>query len=242
MTDANAKTPGENPRPEARSSFFDRHLGLFITTLISAATITITLLQFYRDTRTAEWERQAAEKRANRNFDIEISRLVVSSIADKNDKMQIAMVSLISLVSDTGLSKGLLEAVKAGGTKVAQKEAQFAEESQPIVKPDSKSKSNWRIDVFYCESSEASGKSTASLVHKRIQSLSGFEARLRELPMTVNNRPGYQVKGYEVRYEAAEESEALTLRTDLNKNFNVSFDLQRVLNKTPQYISVFVCP
>jgi len=66
----------------------------------------------------------------------------------------------------------------------------------------------------------------------------------RALPVSINLRQGYRVAGYEIRYEGSELLRAEEVRRRLDR-FDApgrAFHLVPVSNRTPNYLSVFVCP
>src|SRR6267143_159351 len=105
------------------------------------------------------------------------------------------------------------------------------------------------IDVFYCtRANDSAGNSarreTAKILFDRLLSLSSRgRLRLRELPESVNSRPGYGLSDNEVRLDPPEKQIADHLAAWANQGVqSLSFKLRQVnATPTPNYLSVFVC-
>ncbi|WP_332774261.1 hypothetical protein [Phenylobacterium sp.] len=117
----------------------------------------------------------------------------------------------------------------------------------------------WDIDVFWCQgpSGETSNYVTASTVAnilasraKAGEALDAAKAvtlgrvRLRPLSTTLNGRAGYNASGYQIRFEraaAGEPAAATAVLALVNSSQPAAFTPYTVGNKTPWYLSMFVC-
>jgi hypothetical protein len=76
--------------------------------------------------------------------------------------------------------------------------------------------------------------------------LAPAQARVRSLPASVNERPGYYAWGYQIRFEAGEQDDAEKLRKAMLQAIpaasQTTVTLVPVSSPTPGYISAFACP
>lgn len=235
----------ERRRDERSRSFLSRNFGTVATALVSLAAVAFSVIQYLGTGKRAQGEAAAAEVRANRDFDMETYKLVVASLTRRDTAEQFAALRLTALVNDAGLREGLVEALARSGAPVVRTEAraqvqaerQFASEqvaiqAQPLTK-------GWRYDVFYCPGMAPLADSVLAAVPK-----DGIALRKRSLPRSINLREGYRVTGYEIRYEPSELNQAEALQRQLGRlsTQDRTFRLVQVGNRTPNYISVFLCP
>lgn len=107
---------------------------------------------------------------------------------------------------------------------------------------------NYDFDVFYCDgipNSEGLRKVAEKLVaFKELDAKASGRWRVRPLPATVNARPGYQIRGYEIRYSSNDEKPlADKLKVQMVNSLKLpDVYVKSVSFQTPFYISVFVCP
>ncbi len=107
--------------------------------------------------------------------------------------------------------------------------------------------SNYDFDVFYCD-----GLPDTELLQRQANEVAGLKGvdasasgrwRVRPLPVSVNQRAGYQVKGNEIRYSSADEKVlADELQQLMQKRLGVHVVTRLSSQQTPWYLSVFLCP
>jgi hypothetical protein len=104
---------------------------------------------------------------------------------------------------------------------------------------------SWDIDIFWCEASGAAAKEQADQLKYVIEN-DGAKGRIRSriLPEVTNKRPGYGVKGYQIRPNANELAFANEVNqfVDTLTNGDVSFEIKQSSQNTPWYLSLFICP
>jgi hypothetical protein len=98
----------------------------------------------------------------------------------------------------------------------------------------------WSYDVFWCRP-KTDNQLLASKTFANLGSIPNSRLRLREWSKQENARPGYQIKGLQIRAETYEQDRAEQLRKILKEAMGVTFDIQTASNATPNYLSVFVC-
>jgi hypothetical protein len=121
--------------------------------------------------------------------------------------------------------------------------------------PVTPSRGNWpdaqlsgtNFDVFSCDTgNKASNDAVAGKVKDLLEkNRSSGRVRIRAWAASANQQPGYNVKGYQIRYENANNEKDLAMLIKPVVDGLVSpnaFALYPVQNKTPSYISLFVCP
>lgn len=104
---------------------------------------------------------------------------------------------------------------------------------------------SWDLDIFWCESSGAGAKAQADQLKYIIQE-QGAKGRIRSriLPDVTNARPGYRVKGYQIRPNDNEipfANEVRQFATNLTGG-DVEIEIKRSAQNTPWYLSLFICP
>ena len=133
--------------------------------------------------------------------------------------------------------------------KTARNTAAFLSGSGDII-IQSGSKEGWDIDVFYCENGGESKQVDALNAAKAIMDPKRGRIRVKALPASVNQQPGYQVFQNEIRADygqsvAAEHEwqEASEIKTTIEKVIgtkNLKIEPNRG-NPSEWYISVFFC-
>ncbi|GAB3387545.1 hypothetical protein [Lysobacter fragariae] len=108
--------------------------------------------------------------------------------------------------------------------------------------------SNYDFDVFYCDQTadtpRLKGIAGEMLDFKLADKDAVGRWRVRPLPVGVNQRPGYNVRGAEVRYSSADEKPlAERLKGLFEKRYpGLTMTLKPASQNTPWYLSAFVCP
>lgn len=97
------------------------------------------------------------------------------------------------------------------------------------------------VDIFYCihrqDTSEPLARQVAAL---KLPSESG-RWRIRALPQSVNQQPGYGISGSEIRFNMPDE---LAMATELQqrlKTAGIAANRRETLQPTKWYLSVFLC-
>lgn len=97
------------------------------------------------------------------------------------------------------------------------------------------------VDVFFCSAKRATSEPIAKeVVALRLPSESG-RWRLRLLPDSVNQQPGYGVTSTEIRYNAPEETAAARALAERMSKIVRKVALRESQQPTKWYVSVFIC-
>jgi hypothetical protein len=199
---------------------------------------------------------QQAEERqrlsGQRDVNLKVYDVVVSAIQDSSQRRQEIARSLVyAMIPDTSLQQGFLEALRQEGVpavrRVVARDLAFDDSTQQArvaARAAGTRTGTARIDLFWCEKSGAPAQRVMQEVAKNLRR-AGL-ARVRSLPATVNDRPGYYVWGYQVRFEANEQGDAEKLRNAMLSAMpaagKTSVTLVPVSSPTPGYLSAFACP
>ncbi|MCO7223386.1 hypothetical protein [Pleionea sp. CnH1-48] len=204
---------------------------------------------------------ERAERESNQDFNIRIYDIVTQSLEEGNPKKQEAAKAFVIVMVEEPLRSSLLNVLKQGGEpavkanigRILAQEEKFlnkvyAEPEKQRSAPASYNWGQWDFDVFWCSSSGNIAKSQAKAIGDQLLSEGAKgRVRIRELPESINAKAGYQIDGYTIRKnkdetEAADAIKALAEKS-LKKLGNQSqFSIGLTRQKTPWYISVFVCP
>ena len=106
----------------------------------------------------------------------------------------------------------------------------------------------YRFDIFWCagrnNSDAAEDLAQEILLLRTADPNASGQWRIRPLDPVTNRRPGYQVDGYTIRVSAVDEQAPARQLATLAKTRlgGPEFRVKRAGSRTPDYISVFVCP
>jgi len=97
------------------------------------------------------------------------------------------------------------------------------------------------LDFFYCESTKATSEPIARKALALKTATDTGQWRIRALPESINQQPGYSIRNNIIRFNPTEERKvAETLRQALGAA-GIKAKLQEIAYPTPGYISVFIC-
>ena len=183
-----------------------------------------------------------------RTFDLEIYKAVKESLKGTEDDQRIAL-ALVESIGQDPLKSGLLATLEDSSAPEIVAEARSLRTLPRQTETESKISStwsNWDFDLFHCEGSPDQARILASKLATELEK-DGAVGRIRVRPLSVskNKEAGYQISGYEIRGSADETEMAQALadfaNSALNSN-NATFSVRQVRQKSPWYISAFLCP
>ena len=220
-----------------------------------------SLKETERSLKTRESERKDSEEmRANRES-IEKKQLlvydaVVKSLESGDAKKQSVSKALVTALLEDPLRTELLVVLTTSAAPEIKKEAQatIAQESafkaeERVVRAAARAKptdwADWDFDIFWCERSGNAAQAQADKMKKQLEA-EGAKGRIRVrlLPDSIHDRPGYQHAGYVVRYNAGEEAQSDRLKSlgDTVVGPAGAFVSSISYQATPWYLSAFLCP
>lgn len=97
------------------------------------------------------------------------------------------------------------------------------------------------IDIFYCEKKQATSQPLAQAILAKKNTNDVGRWRVRFLPESVNQRPGYQISGSEIRFTPPDETTAAKALLNQLSAIGVRASLRETSYPTPGYISAFIC-
>ena len=220
-----------------------------------------SLKETERSLKTRESERKDSEETRVNRESIEKKQLlvydaVVKSLESGDAKKQSVSKALVTALLEDPLRTELLVVLTTSAAPEVKKEAQatIAQEStfkaeEHVVRAEPRAKptdwADWDFDIFWCERSGSAAQAQAEKMKKQLES-EGAKGRIRVrlLPDSINDRPGYQHAGYVVRYNAGEEAQSNRLKAlgDPIVGPSASFVTSISYQSTPWYLSAFLCP
>ena len=171
----------------------------------------------------------------------EALRVLIESLAE--DPFRYKLLAVLAVGSAT-----------EGGKKAAAESSTFFRDEAALSTRDAvlqatlappassaRSLTNYDVDVFFC----ADKQSTSEGVARRVVALKTPNEtgrwRLRALPESVNQQPGYRIRSNEVRYNVPEENLQAEIVRERLQSAGVQATLRPAAQNTPWYISIFIC-
>jgi hypothetical protein len=97
------------------------------------------------------------------------------------------------------------------------------------------------VDVFYCDERKATSQPVATVARGVEVGADSGRWRLRSLPESINQRPGYQISSNVLRFNAPDERDAAEELARRLKAKSISVELRESISRTPNYLAVFIC-
>jgi hypothetical protein len=99
----------------------------------------------------------------------------------------------------------------------------------------------YNIDIFFCESKRATSEPIARTALELKPAAGKGRWRVRALPESINQQPGYGVVESEIRYTPPDEKPIANSFAKLLSSKDIKFKFRETSYPTPGYISAFVC-
>lgn len=185
--------------------------------------------------------KRVLEKKERTPRDEEALRVLVEALAD--DPFRYKLLSVLAVSATTPDAKRSA----AESSTFFQEEAQLSARQlpDPATAPGSPAGQGglgaYDIDVFYCSARRSSAEPIAQKVMGLKRPDESGRWRLRALPETINQQPGYGVASNEIRFNAPVELSAATLLEKRLAGLGVPSRLRESQQLTKWYISVFIC-
>jgi hypothetical protein len=166
----------------------------------------------------------------------EAVRVLVESLADDPFRWK-----LLSVIANGAQSEAVKQAASETSTYYKEESLVRSELAPPAAPAPSSGIGTYNVDFFYCEDKTPSSESVArSLLSLKTSSSTG-RWRVRALPVSINEKPGYGIKSNIIRFTPPEEKSAAQALAKLVESKGVNLQLQEISFPTPGYISVFIC-
>lgn len=107
--------------------------------------------------------------------------------------------------------------------------------------PSGDSLGSYDIDIFYCAAQSTQSEPLANKVLTVRGSQENGRWRVRLLPDSVNQQPGYRIAQNEIRYNAPAELEPASILQKRLQQLGIQTQLKETLQQTRWYVSIFIC-
>lgn len=216
------------------------------------------------DAEIKRLEAERLDRESLQEYNIIVLKEVKESLTKKDPAIQVVVIGLLNSMPNQELAQTWLKALEGSkntteDNKVAAKNIRQTieyDQEQKILSVSKASRTvlanepptDWEdydYDIFWCEESSPKAKQYAGKIVQTMRN-QGAKGRLRVrmLPVKVNARSGYGIKGYEIRRNTNELQEADALKglgDEVIKGAGV-FELKTSNQATPYYLSAFICP
>lgn len=194
---------------------------------------------------------------SNRKVTLELYQEVKNVIEkkDKDPREEEAVRVLVEALADDPFRWKLLNVIAAGAKSADVKQAaaeasvyyreqaqvQQARPNAPAPTAAGDGIKAFNVDIFYCEKKQASAEPAARRALSLKQASDTGRWRLRALPESINQQPGYGINENLIRFTPPEERAAADAMASRLATQSVAVRLQETSYPTPGYISVFLC-
>jgi hypothetical protein len=205
------------------------------------------------ETNATEMETKRLERESREASKYMLYDAVVKSLESKNVIHQEVAMKLVISSEGSPFRNGLLTSLamsthpeiknKADGTLV--KEKKYLQGNSQIEDKLS-SDNGWDYDIFWCENSGKTAEKSAQQIvnHLNDKKANGDDSigrvRVRMLPDSINEQPGYRISGNLIRFDKNEYQQAQALQQSTNEMIPFKLSLSRM--NTKWYLSAFICP
>ncbi|HEX3233174.1 MAG TPA: hypothetical protein VHR41_03180 [Gemmatimonadales bacterium] len=166
-------------------------------------------------------------------------RVLVESLAD--DPFRYKLLKVIAIGAKDTLVKQEAAATSAFYEDEAAVPTQVLPANADEPRTAAAGLGGYNVDFFFCERKRATSEPIARAALNIKGKGDTGRWRVRLLPESINQQPGYGIAGNEIRFTPPDERPAAeALAAALSKS-NVQARLRETLYPTPHYISAFVC-
>lgn len=213
----------------------------------------VGVLVAFNTYQVSTFETDLKQVESERALNFRIYQSIAEALESDDERRMRAVRTIVEAMAGDEIKSGFLEALETRQTQLFDKETrelevvQSSKAAPPVAAGTSAEEfdwSRWDVDVFWCATSGAAAEGEAEAIVQALRER-GANGRLRarELPARVNERTSYGISGYEVRMGEGEEVPARIL-SELGVEIvpGAEFRRVRVAQKSPGYVSVFLCP
>lgn len=181
------------------------------------------------------------EKKERTPRDEEALRVLIESLAE--DPFRYKLLSVLAVGSATESGK---MAAAESSTFFREEAALSTRTVAPAAAPARPSAAatslgSYDIDIFYCADRRSSSEPVARRLAALKQADESGRWRVRALPETVNQQPGYGVRSNEIRYNVPDEAAQAKIILERLQASGIQAALRATAQQTAWYLSVFVC-
>lgn len=185
--------------------------------------------------------KQVLEKKDRTPRDEEALRVLVEALAD--DPFRYKLLSVLAV----GASSPSVKQSATESSTFFQEEAQLNSRQRPsgaennLARPTQGLIGNYDVDVFYCSGRQASSQPLAEKAKGLKNKDETGRWRLRSLPESINQQPGYGVSTNEIRFNAPDELPVARILQERLAGAGIQARLRETLQPTKWYVSIFIC-
>ena len=193
---------------------------------------------------------------SNRKVTMELYQEVKKVIEkeDKDPRGEDAVRVLVESLADDPFRWKLLGVIAVGAKDAAVKESAAATskffqedaQAQPITQATTSSAEDsgvgtYNVDFFYCEKKQESSEPLARAALSLKAGTDSGHWRVRALPESINQQPGYAIHTNVIRFTPPEERPVADALAKALSSKGVKVQFQEISYPTPKYVSVFIC-
>lgn len=175
---------------------------------------------------------------------------------DKNPREEDAVRVLVESLAEDPFRWKLLQVLAVGASSWEVKQAAAATskfyEDEAVARPKfatppppaatgATAFGAFNIDFFYCEKKQATSEPLARAALGLRGAADGGRWRVRALPESVNQQPGYGIAASEIRFTPPDETPVAKALAQALAGQGVQAALHETAYPTPGYVSVFIC-
>ena len=188
-----------------------------------------------------------AETASEREYVIKVFDKVTAALEGSDSKKQQIALALVETLSDAALRERISRTfqiapevtaeIRASASQLQQRAAEAVTQQQAFAQ---QGLVKWAYDIFWCETG-SNNKAIASRIFNNLATQPNKRLQLRAFSKESNAVSGYQVTGFQIRAEQVELPQAKILKEYLEASTGLSLAITLVNNRTPDYISIFIC-
>ena len=187
------------------------------------------VLELYQEVK------KVIEKKEREPREEDAVRVLVESLAD--DPFRWKLLGVIAVgAKDVGVKENA-----AATSKFFQEDAQIQTATQAGPNRPSNGVGTYNVDIFYCEKTRTTSEPLARTALSLKASSDTGRWRVRSLPESINQQPGYSIHANVIRFTPPEERPVADALAKALASKGISVQFQEIAYPTPGYVSVFLC-
>jgi len=164
-------------------------------------------------------------------------RVLVESLAE--DPFRWKLLGVIAV----GAKDPSVKVSAAATSKFYQEDAEAhpAVQSLPSGRNVGSGAGSYNVDFFYCEKKQSTSEPIARSALALKTTLDTGRWRIRSLPESINQQPGYSIQTNVIRFTPPEERPVADALAKALSAKGIKVQFQEISYPTPNYVSVFIC-
>ena len=174
---------------------------------------------------------------------------------DKDPREEDAVRVLVESLADDPFRWKLLGVIAVGARDATVKESAAATskfyqedvQTQPTAQAPPKNNEvrsavgSYNVDFFYCEKKQSTSEPLARSARALKTTMDTGHWRVRALPESINQQPGYSIQTNVIRFTPPDERPVADALAKALAAKGVKVQFQEISYPTPNYVSVFIC-